>query len=247
MYQRAAAMPGLAVQGIDCHIGSQITRAEPYLHALDRLLDLAQAVEDSGIRLHHIDLGGGLGINYNQEMPPHADQLWGQLLAKIDARGFGACSLVIEPGRSLVGNAGVCLTEVLYLKRGEQKNFCIVDAAMNDLPRPTLYQAYHRIVPLLTRHDAPEDWEVVGPICESGDWIGHDRTLTVRSGDWLAVLSAGAYCMSMASNYNTRNRAAEVLVEGGRHHLIRERETVEDQMRLERAWMGQVNLVATTR
>jgi diaminopimelate decarboxylase len=232
-YQRAAALPGLCIEGIDCHIGSQITQETPYLDALDRMLDLVEAVERAGVPIHHIDMGGGLGIDYNGETPPQADALWHKLLDKLDARGFGQRALMIEPGRSLVGNAGVCVTEVLYLKPGEQKNFCIVDAAMNDLPRPAMYQAYHQIVPLKPRATAPETWEVVGPICESGDWIGHDRDLSVQQGDRLAVLSAGAYCMSMASNYNTRNRAAEVLVDGAQAHLIRERESYADQMRLE--------------
>jgi diaminopimelate decarboxylase len=232
-YQRAAALPGLSVKGIDCHIGSQITQESPYLDAMDRMLDLVEAIEAAGVPIHHIDMGGGLGIEYNGETPPEADTLWRKLLEKLDARGFGSRALMIEPGRSLVGNAGVCLTEVLYLKPGEQKNFCIVDAAMNDLPRPAMYQAYHQIVPIKQRDTATETWEVVGPICESGDWIGHDRELSVRQGDRLAVLSAGAYCMSMASNYNTRNRAAEVLVDGSQAHLIRERESYIDQMRLE--------------
>jgi diaminopimelate decarboxylase len=232
-YQRAAALPGLCIEGIDCHIGSQITQETPYLDALDRMLDLVEAVERAGVPIHHIDMGGGLGIDYNGETPPQADALWHKLLDKLDARGFGQRALMIEPGRSLVGNAGVCITEVLYLKPGEQKNFCIVDAAMNDLPRPAMYQAYHQIVPIKPRATAPETWEVVGPICESGDWIGHDRDLSVQQGDRLAVLSAGAYCMSMASNYNTRNRAAEVLVDGAQAHLIRERESYADQMRLE--------------
>ncbi len=233
-YQRAAALPALEIKGIDCHIGSQITTEAPYLDALDRMLDLVQAIEAAGIAIQHIDLGGGLGINYNGETPPQADQLWQKLLSKLDARGFGERALMIEPGRSLVGNAGVCLTEVLYLKPGEHKNFCIVDAAMNDLPRPAMYQAYHQIVPLQARAEATTLWEVVGPICESGDWIGHDRALAVEQGDLLAVLSAGAYCMSMASNYNTRNRAAEVLVDGVKTFVIRERETVADQLRHER-------------
>ncbi len=232
-YQRAAALPGLNVRGIDCHIGSQITQASPYLDAMDRMLDLVQAIETAGVPLHHIDLGGGLGINYNGETPPQADQLWAQLLAKLDARGYGKRALMIEPGRSLVGNAGVCLTEVLYLKPGEQKNFLIVDAAMNDLPRPAMYQAYHQIVPVKPRSTESQTWDVVGPICESGDWIGHDRQLNAQPGDLLGVLSAGAYCMSMSSNYNTRNRAAEVLVDGAQTHLIRDRETYADQMRQE--------------
>ncbi|MBU3737333.1 MAG: diaminopimelate decarboxylase [Rhodoferax sp.] len=236
-YQRAAALPGLRVVGIDCHIGSQITQEAPYLDAMDRMLDLVQTIEAAGIPIEHIDFGGGLGIDYNGDQPPAADRLWGRLLERVDARGFGQRKLMIEPGRSLVGNAGVCLTEVLYLKPGEQKNFCIVDAAMNDLPRPAMYQAFHQIVPLQHADAAAAAglrWEVVGPVCESGDWLGHDRALAIRPGERLAVLSAGAYCMSMASNYNTRNRAAEVLVDGDRHHLIRQRETVLDQIRQER-------------
>jgi diaminopimelate decarboxylase len=227
-YQRAAALPGLQVVGIDCHIGSQITQESPYLDAMDRVLDLVDAIEAAGIHLHHIDFGGGLGINYNGDTPPAADALWAKLLAKLDARGYGQRQLMIEPGRSLVGNAGVCLTEVLYLKPGEQKNFCIVDAAMNDLPRPAMYEAYHQIVPVTPRAGATSTWEVVGPICESGDWLGHDRALNVQTGDTLAVLSAGAYCMSMSSNYNTRGRPAEVLVDGEHAHLIRRRETPAD-------------------
>lgn len=233
-YKRATELPGIRVVGIDCHIGSQITEEAPYLDAMDRVLDLVQAVEADGIRLQHIDFGGGLGIAYNGERPPEADALWAKLLARLDARGFGDRELMIEPGRSLVGNAGVCLTEVLYLKPGEQKNFCIVDAAMNDLPRPAMYQAYHAVVPV-TQTDRPaHTYDVVGPVCESGDWLAHDRALPVQPGDLLAVMSAGAYCMSMASNYNTRGRAAEVLVDGAEVHLIRERESAADQMIKER-------------
>ncbi|MES2186569.1 MAG: diaminopimelate decarboxylase [Pseudomonadota bacterium] len=233
-YRHAASLSGLRVVGIDCHIGSQITEETPYLDAMDRVLDLVEAIEAAGVPLHHIDFGGGLGIDYQGDTPPAADALWARLLAKLDARGFGDRQLMVEPGRSLVGNAGVCLTEVLYLKPGEDKSFCIVDAAMNDLPRPAMYEAFHAIVPL--RRTAASDtaatvYDVVGPVCESGDWLGRDRTLAVAPGDRLAVLSAGAYCMSMASNYNTRGRAAEVLVDGDTAHLIRARETAEDQMR----------------
>ncbi|HMN20343.1 MAG TPA: diaminopimelate decarboxylase [Ottowia sp.] len=232
-YRHARGLPGLRVTGIDCHIGSQITEVGPYLEAMDRLLELVEAIEADGIPIHHIDFGGGLGIDYQGESPPAADALWAALLARLDARGHGQRALVIEPGRSLVGNAGVCLTEVLYLKPGEQKNFCIVDAAMNDLPRPALYQAWHAIVPL--REAAPQSatltWDVVGPVCESGDWLGRDRALAVRAGDRLAVLSAGAYCMSMASNYNSRTRAAEVLVDGSQARLIRRREQLADLWR----------------
>lgn len=233
-YQHAAAQPGLAVKGIDCHIGSQITDTGPFLDAMDRVLDLVTAIEVAGIPLHHIDFGGGLGIDYQGDQPPAADGLWAQLLAKLDARGYGQRQLMIEPGRSLVGNAGVCLTEVLYLKPGEHKNFCIVDAAMNDLPRPAMYEAYHRIEPLQPRSGmAMQTYDVVGPVCESGDWLGRDRELAVAPGDLLAVMSAGAYCMSMASNYNTRGRAAEVLIDNGQARLIRHRESTADQLRLE--------------
>ncbi len=233
-YQRAVALPGLEVVGIDFHIGSQITTEGPYLDAVDRMMDLVQTIENAGIAIHHIDFGGGLGINYDGTVPPAADTLWRKLLAKLDARGYGQRLLMIEPGRSLVGNAGVCVTETLYLKPGEQKNFCIIDAAMNDLPRPAMYQAFHEIVPLVQPSEpgttsvvAPETvWEVVGPVCESGDWIGHDRALSVKAGDLLAVMSAGAYCMGMASNYNSRGRAPEVLVDGSVAHLIRTRETL---------------------
>ncbi len=235
-YQAAARLPHLRIEGIDCHIGSQITQEAPYMDAMDRMLDLVEAIEKAGIPIEHIDFGGGLGIDYNGDRPPSADTLWPKLLAKLDARGFGQRMLMIEPGRSLVGNAGVCVTEVLYLKPGEQKNFCIVDAAMNDLPRPAMYQAYHGIVPLQPRNgEALLPWEVVGPVCESGDWIGHDRALAVQAGDRLAVLSAGAYCMSMASNYNSRGRPAEVLVSGSVARLIRKRENLADQLRAERA------------
>ncbi len=230
-YQHAASLPGLKVVGIDCHIGSQITTSEPYLDALDKVLDLVEQIEAAGIPIHHLDFGGGLGIDYNGDTPPAADALWSRLLARLDERGFGDRPLMIEPGRSLVGNAGVCLTEVQFIKPGEQKNFCIIDAAMNDLPRPAMYQAYHHIVPLLQRAGQSTVYDVVGPVCESGDWIGRDRGLHVQAGDMLAVLSAGAYCMSMASNYNTRGRPAEVLVDGATAHVIRQRETVQDQMR----------------
>ncbi|MCI4440511.1 diaminopimelate decarboxylase [Tibeticola sp.] len=230
VYRHAAGLPGLRVIGIDCHIGSQITDSTPYLDALERVLDLVDAIEAEGLRLEHLDFGGGLGIDYHGETPPAADALWRLLLERLDARGYGNRRLLVEPGRSLVGNAGVCLTEVLYLKPGDEKNFCIVDAAMNDLPRPAMYEAYHEIVPLrpgAARSDAPL-WDVVGPVCESGDWLGRDRALDPAVGDRLAVLSAGAYCMSMASNYNTRPRAAEVLVDGATVHLIRQRERLPD-------------------
>ena len=233
-YQHAASLKGLQIVGIDCHIGSQITTTAPYLDAMDRVLELVTRIEAAGIPIAHIDFGGGLGIDYNNDTPPEADALWQQLLAKIDAHGFGHKKLMLEPGRSLVGNAGVCVTQVLYIKPGSQKNFCIVDAAMNDLPRPAMYQAFHAIVPVMQTNKPSGSYDVVGPVCESGDWLGRDRNLNVVAGDYLAVLSAGAYCMSMASNYNTRGRAAEVLVDDAKVHVIRQRETAQDQMLMER-------------
>ena len=240
-YQRAASLPGLRVVGIDFHIGSQITDSTPYMDALERMLDLVEAIEAAGIPIAHLDFGGGLGINYNGETPPAADALWAALLARLDARGFGQRKMMIEPGRSLVGNAGVCVTEVLYTKPGEAKNFCIVDAAMNELPRPAMYEAFHTIAPLAQAQQeaAPGQgavYDVVGPICESGDWIGRDRTLAVKAGDRLAVLSAGAYCMSMSSNYNSRPRPAELLVSAGQARVIRQRESVPQ------LWQGETLL-----
>jgi len=226
-YTHAASLPGLRVVGIDCHIGSQITQLAPYLDALDRLLDLVEAVEAAGIPIHHVDVGGGLGITYTDEQPPDAGALVAGVLQRLDARGHGHREVLFEPGRSLVGNAGVMLTEVLYLKPGEERNFCIVDAAMNDLVRPARYQAWMAIEPCRETAGPTQTWDVVGPVCESGDWLGRDRVLAVQPGDVLAVLSAGAYGMAMASNYNTRPRAAEVMTDGDRVHLIRQREEIK--------------------
>lgn len=229
-YRHAASLPGLEVVGIDCHIGSQIEQIEPYLDALDRLLDLVEAVEAAGIAIHHVDVGGGLGIAYTDETPPGADELVVRLLQRLDARGHGAREVLFEPGRSLVGNAGVLLTEVVVLKPGQLdeggRNFCIVDAAMNDLLRPAMYQAWMGIEACRLRSGPTTVWDVVGPVCESGDWLGRDRALTVQGGDMLAILSAGAYGMTMSSNYNTRPRAAEVMLDGDQVHLIRDRESV---------------------
>ena len=227
-YARAASLPGLRVIGIDCHIGSQIAEIGPYLDTVDRILDLVDAVEARGIAIHHLDLGGGLGITYTDEAPPSAEALVKSLLARIDARGHGHRKIMFEPGRSLVGNAGVLVSEVLYVKPGEQKNFCIVDAAMNDLLRPAMYQAWMGIVACRLRSEPAMLFDVVGPVCESGDWLGRDRSLAVRAGDCVAVLSAGAYGMTMSSNYNSRGRAAEVMVSNGQAHLIRDREQARD-------------------
>ncbi len=233
-YRQASTLPGIEVVGIDCHIGSQITEIGPYLDALDRLLDLIEALEAQGIRIRHLDVGGGLGITYTDETPPDAGELVARLLERIDARGHGHRELLFEPGRSLVGNAGVLVTEVLVCKPGEQKNFCIVDAAMNDLVRPAMYEAYMGIVPCTSRDGAGLVWDIVGPVCESGDWLGRDRRLNVQAGDRLAVLSAGAYAMSMASNYNSRPRAAEIMVDGERSFVVRERESVSELFSRER-------------
>lgn len=234
-YRRAAALPSLQVVGIDCHIGSQITQLEPYLDALGRVLDLVEAVEAEGITLAHVDVGGGLGITYTDEAPPSPETLVRGLADLMRARGHGHRELIVEPGRSLVGNAGVLLAEVQYLKPGETKNFCIVDAAMNDLVRPAMYEAWMAIEPCRPgAGTTPATWDVVGPVCESGDWLGRERRLAVAPGDILAVLSAGAYGMAMAGNYNSRPRAAEILLDGDAVHLVREREDARSLFALER-------------
>jgi diaminopimelate decarboxylase len=227
-YRTAAALEHLEVVGIDCHIGSQITDIAPYLDALDKLLELVAQIEADGAHIHHIDVGGGLGITYSDETPPDTGLFVRTLLEHIDARGHGHREVFFEPGRSIVGNAGILLTRVEFLKPGAEKNFAIVDAAMNDLARPAMYQAYHAIDPVVPRHDVPHVYDVVGPVCESGDWLGRDRTLAVEPGDLLAIRSAGAYSFSMSSNYNTRPRAAEVMVDGTEVHVVRARETVPE-------------------
>lgn len=225
LYRKAAASPHLRVCGIDCHIGSQLLEVSPLLEAAEKMLGLVKQLEQEGIKLEHIDLGGGLGICYDDEMPPAVSDYITPLLAMFADRPE---QLSFEPGRSLVGNAGLLLTQVQYLKHGQTKNFAIIDAAMNDLARPALYEAYHSIVPVSTHADiAPTTYEVVGPVCESGDFLGHDRALALKEGDLLAILSAGAYGMAMSSNYNTRPRAAEVMVDADQALLIRSRETVE--------------------
>jgi diaminopimelate decarboxylase len=230
IYRHAARLPQLEVSGIDCHIGSQLLDPSPFAEALDKLLQLIDRLAANGIVLQHIDLGGGLGIRYRDEDAPTVKSYLQPLLRELKDRKL---KILLEPGRRLVGNAGVLLTRVEYLKPGEVKNFAIVDAAMNDLARPALYDAWHDIVPVVPRDDAPRNWEIVGPICESGDFLGHDRALAVEPGDLLAILSAGAYGMVMSSNYNTRPRAAEVMVDGAQVYLIRRRETVEQLYALE--------------
>ncbi|SAL68806.1 diaminopimelate decarboxylase [Caballeronia terrestris] len=226
-YAEAHAMPHLDVIGIDCHIGSQITEISPYLDAVDKLLDLVEQIEADGAQIRHVDVGGGLGITYDDETPPDIGEFVRTLLAHVEKRGHGQREVYFEPGRSLVGNAGVLLTRVEYLKPGEEKNFAIVDAAMNDLARPAMYEAFHRIVPVVKRAAQAQLYDVVGPVCESGDWLGRDRALAVEPGDLLAICSAGAYGFVMSSNYNTRPRAAEVMVDHERARLVREREEVK--------------------
>jgi diaminopimelate decarboxylase len=233
-YREAALLPHIDIVGIDCHIGSQITNTSPYLDALDKVLDLIEQLKREGIIIHHLDLGGGLGIDYGSDAPPDITMFTNTLLNRIDERGFTQLDVILEPGRSLVGNAGVLLTQVEYLKTGADKNFCIVNAAMNDLMRPALYDAYHAIVPIKSGSGKVITYDVVGPVCESGDWLGKDRALAVQEGDVLAILSAGAYGFVMASNYNTRGRPAEVMVDGDQAHLVRERETTNSLFANER-------------
>jgi diaminopimelate decarboxylase len=231
LYREARALPGVAIAGIDYHIGSQITEIPPFVDALDKLLVLVGRLDAEGIRLHHLDLGGGLGIRYRDEAPPAPAAYIDALLSRLGGRSE---TLILEPGRALVGNAGVLLARVEYLKPGDERSFAIVDAAMNDLMRPALYDAYHDIVPVRPGRESARRYQVVGPVCETGDFLGHDRDLALAEGDLLAVLSAGAYGMSMSSNYNTRARAAEVLVQGGEQHLIRAREQVSQLFALEK-------------
>ena len=231
LYRLAASLPNLKITGIDCHIGSQLIDLSPLADAADRVLALVDALAAEGIVLHHIDLGGGVGIRYRDETPPDL-AAYGRVLAE---RFSGRREkLLLEPGRSLVGNAGLLLTRVEYLKPGEDKNFAIVDAAMNDLMRPALYEAYHEIVAINERHTPSKRYDIVGPICETGDFLGFARDLAIEEGDLLALLSAGAYGMSMASNYNSRPRAAEILIDKNEIHLIRERETQDRLMAGER-------------
>ncbi|KCB23318.1 diaminopimelate decarboxylase [Bordetella hinzii] len=230
-YQTAASLPGLKVVGVDCHIGSQLIDVSPYFDALDKLLDLIDRMAAQGITIEHLDLGGGLGIRYTDEVPPSPKTLLDEVFTRLQARGYGHLHLVLEPGRSLVGNAGILLTTVQFLKHNEARNFAVVDAAMNDLLRPTLYQAYHGVRAVVPRHAEARVYDVVGPVCESGDWLAKERSLAIEQDDVLALESAGAYGMVMAGNYNTRPRAAEVMVDGEQYHIVRQRESIEDLLR----------------
>ena len=224
LYRRAAQLASIEIVGIDIHIGSQITELEPYRESARKLLALVDQLAGDGIRLAHIDLGGGLGIRYRDESPVPLDDYASMLVSLFAGRTE---TLLFEPGRRLVGDAGVLLTRVGYLKRTGSRDFAIVDAAMNDLLRPALYDAWHPVDPVRVRSGDTRCWQIVGPICESADFLAHDRTLALAPGDLLAIGAAGAYAMAMSSNYNARPRACEVLVDGGHAHLVRRRETIE--------------------
>ena len=225
-YRRAATMPNINIIGIDCHIGSQLTETGPFLDALDKLLELVSALKADNINLHHLDLGGGLGIRYNTETPPKPADYIELILERLGATDF---EILLEPGRAIVGNAGILVTQIEYLKPTPHKNFAIVDAAMNDLMRPSLYSAWQEIIPIVKNSNAPEKlWDIVGPVCETGDFLGKERMLKLAQGDLLAIRSSGAYGFSMSSNYNSRPRVPELMVDGNQVHLIRDRESLVD-------------------
>jgi len=224
LYRKAAALPGLRLTGIDCHIGSQITEIEPFVAALEKILEFADVLDAAGTPLQHIDLGGGLGIRYRDETPPAAKDYLHSLFRHLGDRKL---KILLEPGRSIAGNSGLLLTRVEYLKHSAAKNFAVADAAMNDLLRPALYEAWHDVLPVARREGKTQRYDLVGPVCESADFIARDRVLALAAGDLLAIMSAGAYGMSMSSNYNSRPRAAEVMVDAGTAHLIRPREQLD--------------------
>ncbi len=236
IYTYAHSLSHLDVQGVDCHIGSQLTEIAPFLDALDRLLLLIDTLAEQGITIKHLDLGGGLGVCYTDEVPPTPQEYIAAVIEKLGARPL---KLIFEPGRSIAANAGILITKVEFLKCTEHKNFAIIDAAMNDLIRPALYSAYMEIIPVEMRDEGQtRRFDLVGPVCESGDFLGKDRELNIEAGDLLAVCSAGAYGFGMSSNYNARNRAAEVMVDDNQVHLIRKRETIVDQLRGETVLPG---------
>jgi diaminopimelate decarboxylase len=230
-YLLAKSLQNVRIVGVDCHIGSQLTELAPIIAALEKLIELLRKLERRGIEISHLNVGGGLGIRYSEESPPSIAEYAKAILRKMEGHSQ---TLIVEPGRALVGHAGVLLTRVEYLKHTEEKNFAIVDAAMNDLMRPALYNAYHDILPVKKREHSAKLYSIAGPVCESADFLGENRSLALAEGDLLAILSVGAYGMSMSSNYNTRPRAAEVMVDGNTTHLIRARESVSDLFALER-------------
>lgn len=229
LYQQAANKKHIKIIGIDCHIGSQLTEVKPFIDAFERVLHLVTQLEGLGIQLEHIDMGGGLGVVYQNETPPSPQTYVQALLTKAPKQ----YAIHIEPGRAIAANAGLLLTQVLYLKPTDSKNFAIIDGAMNDLIRPSLYSAWQNITPVTRNNDNEQIWDLVGPVCETGDFLGKDRALAIRQGDLLAVHGAGAYGFSMSSNYNSRNRAAEIIVDGSQSHVVRRRETLNDQLALE--------------
>jgi len=229
MYARAAAMEHIEIVGLDCHIGSQLTSIAPFIDALRRLLSLLDALQDKGIRVHHLDLGGGLGVRYRDEEPPSIADYIGAIRQELAGREL---RLLFEPGRSITANAGLLVTRVAYLKTTDEHNFALVDAAMNDMLRPALYQAWLDIQPVAPRENGQlAHWDVVGPVCETADFLGKDRALNLRQGDLLAVFGAGAYGFAMSSNYNTRGRPPEIMVDGENVYLVRERESIADLLR----------------
>ncbi|MEL4273914.1 diaminopimelate decarboxylase [Shewanella xiamenensis] len=230
VFGRAHALPHLQVKGVDCHIGSQLTEIQPFLDAMDRMLSLIDRLAEQGIVIEHFDVGGGLGVTYDDETPPHPDVYAAALLKRL---GHRKLKLIFEPGRAIAANAGIFVTEVLYLKENSDKRFAIVDGAMNDLIRPALYSAWQNIIPVNPRDEDTQVFDIVGPVCETGDFLGKDRQLAIAAGDLLVVRSSGAYGFAMASNYNTRPRAAEVMVDGDKAYLVRERE------KLAQLWQGE--------
>ena len=228
VYARAATLPNLDIKGVDCHIGSQLTTVAPFLDALDRVLALVDSLAEQGIHIRHLDMGGGLGVTYDQETPPEPSEY---VKALSERMGDRELELILEPGRSIAANAGILVTKVEFLKCTEHRNFAIIDAAMNDLIRPALYSAWQAIVPVQPHNEGEEKvWDLVGPVCETGDFLGKDRPLTLKANDLLAVRSAGAYGFVMASNYNTRNRPPELMVDGDQVHVVRRRETLDEQL-----------------
>ena len=230
VFERAAELPHIKVSGIDCHIGSQLTTVTPFMDAMDRLLERIDQLQAKGITIDHVDIGGGLGVTYRDEQPPSPAQYVGALLEKIGDRKL---KVVMEPGRAIAANAGIMVTEVQLLKSTEIKHFAVVDAAMNDMIRPSLYSAWQDIIAVNPREGDKQSYDVVGPVCETGDFLGKDRELNIEPGDLLAVCSAGAYGFAMSSNYNTRNRCAEIMVDNETFYTIRRRETYDDQLACE--------------
>lgn len=230
IFKRAAELPGLEIKGVDCHIGSQLTEIKPFLDAMDRMLALIDRLAEQGIEIKHLDVGGGLGVTYDDELPPQPDVYAAALLERLGGRDL---KLIFEPGRAIAANAGIFVTQVLYLKENSDKRFALVDGAMNDLIRPSLYSAWQNIIPVIERAGETHSYDVVGPVCETGDFLGKDRQLNVLAGDYLAVRSSGAYGFTMASNYNSRPRAAELMVDGDNAYVIRERE------KLAQLWQGE--------